>query len=712
MSEIRQHLAENARRAGLKIALAATALTGIAGLAPSSTQEAPQHNDTPPAPLEALPHTQTSADIASVAEAPEKNKSSNNDRGHTQVPSFTASPKRDNANRTLPHTQEPGYYSKATPGLPSIEFPEPITTVRDKLVDYHPEKLRIPAAEAQFIAENAVKIPALNCSGLLVRDRETNQPIGFETATHCGLLKDDGHRGIDAAGNPTLDLGRPIVAYLGDRDDNLTAAGEAKQFIFAGDSDMTNDQAYAAFAGHTVEEVMRAAGQKSPEEIQQYQQGDVVYVGMHPAAQPDTVGPNRRQDTPAIVLGTGSIRVANGLRLDVLTVAIPEGVNCTPGASGSVVFDLKDGHRSTNGVASAYTSFDPRLHPDGEEAAREARGQAERRFGVSMKHVSGICSFAFRQPSVENGAVIANVVDVPVYEQTPLNQFERQYTENFFNPDFTRHILKGGTIKIPSPKGGDTFLKDPVYEYDPVSGYVVFGGYNDGSKNGLTLLPVHTESLNMLSVYKNGEGLPHLTDAAGEVTFPLDGQPRHFTDTQNPDGFGEYLNIDRIEGAVSHRIEITDGKLTLHEVTEKGGFDPQTELAQALEDFHDPEIDKVYLQGHLHIPGGLEPEVWLENTVVQATESGGVIASVAGVDGNVEQYYFQSPAELELYGEADGDVAQWHFQNRPAFAADTRTWLDDNGRSFGKILPGRPENLGKQVRLTYQNDFWITEPMD
>jgi hypothetical protein len=742
----RTSLVREVRRYGTAVAVAA----GFALGAPSETQE-PVNSDSSTALVESGQTSQAVPDHeGGTSAAHQSAKSPKPHQKPSSNPTFTfttGNPKSESSNPGLsqPTPQDKnnnrGNASEAFPGtgtieindesayeMPAFELPHQETPLYDKLVDLHPENLSLSEAEAKYIEENAVLIPALGCSGLLVRDPETNQIIGVETATHCSLLKERGHRSTDETGNPVTTFNEPIIIYKGkDSSDvkRMTVVGKIKQFIYAADNDLTNDQAYGAFEsyvaeGHTAEDVMKAAPQKSPEQIrEQYKKGDIVNVGMYPANQPDNPGTNERQDTPGIVMGIENWHITNGEKIDVLVVAIPEKKNCTPRASGSVVFDLKEAAPSTFGVASGYISFDPRLNPYGAESAINSKRHAENLYGISMDKITGLCGFAINQPNVENGAVISNVLTPPVfelpdYDSTPQGQLEKRVRTEFFDPNFKDRNFIDGQALIRA-KFGDTIVIDrPFVYHDKDTGMSFLGWYGNNGADGLVLWPLHNTSdlYTAVSIYqRSGQGVPSIQNSQGSLNPVSDENPGFHDGTNN---FGIYSGDTPSDSATLSKIIIGEnGKPALRQEA----WTPQENMEIATRHFNNPDRTKtVFDNTILRIRSNkYDGSMYINNASAEIVNGGVVVMYAGAEDGKLKTSFFSNPSQLELYN-TPGEAAEVYESIGPVTPVPAlegqiyEGYLDGKGFGFGEVIRTVPDNLGSRLIATYENGEWTLKP--
>lgn len=436
------------------------------------------------------------------------------DHGHTSV---RLAPGR----RPAPHSE---HWTQKVPDMPRLVQPTKTqssgesttpTPPPSELLSFPADRLQVPTEISSIMHSESVYLPALMCSGFLVRNQE-GAAVGVETAQHCSLRYADGHW-TKGDGTAAIDLGEPITVQTGDSLDALTDVGNVSQVILNGPDDTKHDQALLVLDGHDPEEVLNSYNQfhLSPEEITALPKGSVIYDSGWPVDQLKNPGTLKRQEFAMTVLGTATWNISNGDTLKLLLAAVPEssdGAECSWGNSGSEAFVLKtiaqpDGTTRqvpySIGTASAFNDFGELYNAKNPAAAATEKSDIEATFGVSMDGYAAVCGFAYETPSAENGMVVASVVE-PKPPLTPeqLATLEEQFQKNILDPSSASDTLDG--LAHIHTATTDIWVKDPVYTYDSATKTLLLA-YVTAAKDGSSMLAMDTFSgdgiLSSISVY-------------------------------------------------------------------------------------------------------------------------------------------------------------------------------------------------------------------
>jgi hypothetical protein len=459
-----------------KIAL----VTGMAAAAlhpESLAHNTPEEALQAPQPAVGLPHETLNPSLHPISNHPHHHQAPV--PKPTDVPVVTTHSNHENKQVTPAVTNEHWTSRKPAP-MPILKHPGGETPPPpEQLHNLHPENLSVPADVSEVMHRDVAYLPALGCSGFLIRN-QAGDPIGVETAQHCNLLAKDGHWDVSQPDQVTLKFAGPLNVETGDNLKDLSNVGEISQFILNYPKDNTHDQAIGVLAGQNAEDVYTAFQQAhlSIEEIGQLKTGDVIYNSGWPVSQPKNPGILERQEFAMHVLGTVNWGVTNGEQLNLLLAAVPEskdGAECSWGNSGSEAFVLKtvtlpDGTTQqvpyAIGTASAFNDFGLLYNQKDPKAAAAEKEYIENTFGVSMDGYAAVCGFAYEVPTAENNMVIANVNDnSQEIEQhlAVIRAMEDKLEEQFSDPSAIRNVIHG-LVEVPGKE--PYWVKDPTYAYD------------------------------------------------------------------------------------------------------------------------------------------------------------------------------------------------------------------------------------------------------
>lgn len=277
------------------------------------------------------------------------------------------------------------------------------------LANLHPEALQVPANVKAIMDQNVVRLPAIGCSGFLIRNYN-GDAVGVLTAQHCSMLASEGHQSTDSSGQVYLNFGQAVVAETGASADSLQPVGTINEFLLNANSDNTRDQVLGAFAGHSMDEVINGY-QQMLANVSDLPQGSVIYDSGWPVDQ--SVTPLQRQDFAMSVLGPGNWQITNGEQLDLLVAAVPlsgDSAECSWGDSGSGGFTVSpDGKPLLLGPLSAFNDFGALYNRSNPTAASDEVSYIQGAYHASMDGFAGVCGFSTALPSFQSGAFIAQV---------------------------------------------------------------------------------------------------------------------------------------------------------------------------------------------------------------------------------------------------------------------------------------------------------------
>lgn len=261
--------------------------------------------------------------------------------------------------------------------------------------------------------ENVVYLPALGCSGFLIRN-QSDVAVGVLTAQHCSMLASEGRQSTGSAGEVQLDFGQPVLAQTGNSINGLTTVGEINQFLLNSNNDNTRDEALGAFAGHSIDEVVASYSQMQASNADMLTMGSVIYDSGWPVNQPNNPGSMERQDFAMSVLGPTNWNVSSGEKLDLLLAAAPlthDGSECSWGASGSGGFVVSpEGKPLLVGPLSAFNDFGTLYNSGNPTAAAEEMSYIQSSFWADMSGYAAVCGFSVEPPSMDAGAFVAQVI--------------------------------------------------------------------------------------------------------------------------------------------------------------------------------------------------------------------------------------------------------------------------------------------------------------
>ncbi len=431
-----------------------------------------------------------------------------------------------------------------------IPLPETPINNTTELKDLHPEKLVVPAEVSSYMQANVTYNYATRCSGFLIRDQQTGQPIGEQTAQHCGLLAKDNHQSTGPDGQPQFNFNGPFTVATGDRLDNtMVSVGRINRLLVSALDDTSKDIVYGAFGDNDPAIVAANANLASGEELAALKKGDVIYASGWPVDQPQaTDSVLQRQEFAMHVLGDVTWELQTGQRLNIKLAAVPKSASdteCSPGMSGSEAFIYSaDGQTRNLGVLSGYTDFGLVYNQD------PARAQAERQniqtlFGVDMEGYAAVCAIAYTPPSIEQGAYVADVVDTsstsePLPELPPKNpnvQADLELAQHEFDDPTYRKQILDGTVNIFSGKDGiDLYIHRPLAFYNPADNSVVIG-YSNLDNNGRLIMAFY-DNPSLVALYADRtDGTIPVQESIGQTTFGADTTGDDYGSYSDSNGF-------------------------------------------------------------------------------------------------------------------------------------------------------------------------------
>lgn len=348
-----------------------------------------------------------------VSSAPLSQPAPNSRRQSVQEFLNAAQQKKSYQDQKVKHSTEQIAGASAQPRMqiPATSTEDaPATAELQKL---NPEGLSISPEISKIMHEDVVYLPALRCSGFLIRS-ENDEPIGILTAEHCSLRGIDGRWSKSKTGQTTLSFDQPFIAQTGDTMDNLTTVGEIRQFLLNSRYDTTHDMALGVFDGHTIKEVAARYKQISLPNVYSLKKGDVIYNSGWPVDQPNNPGPLKRQGFAMSVLGSANWAITNGDVLNLLVAAVPvsgpDGTECSWGNSGSAAFIVgPDGKPRIIGTASAFNDFGYLYNKGKPQDATAESNYISSTYNVDMAGYGAVCGFNYEPPVIASGAVVVTV---------------------------------------------------------------------------------------------------------------------------------------------------------------------------------------------------------------------------------------------------------------------------------------------------------------
>lgn len=380
----------------------------------------------------------------------------------------------------------------------------------------------VPAAVSEIMSRDTVYLPAFGCSGSLIRSAD-GTPIGFTTASHCGLiLTDDINEktynqaiqkpipGID--GMDYLVFPNGLDVKTGDSQDALSTVGTYNEILVPTVGDRSTDFAIGALEGYSIQEVTAAyRANKTPQnEKAALKIGDILYSSGWPVNQPDnTSGSIRPQEFAETYLGTMSnVYFDNNQTISNLIVTVvtknKDGAMCSPGKSGSKLFkyDSTETDGRPDSALGTLTGGHWSFGNPGFES--ELKIFAER-FNVVLNkdEVAAICMYSTKEPSLDDpenpGSIVkavAHPIEIPGYDKLYSREaMFNQIKENLEDSEYSHSVIDGivqiletveyhdvneQIVSTGDRKGGGespaykaTFLDRPGILYSPVTGAAV-----------------------------------------------------------------------------------------------------------------------------------------------------------------------------------------------------------------------------------------------
>ncbi len=367
--------------------------------------------------------------------------------------------------------------------LPAIVIPEGQGRNFNQTRNSLPEPEPITPEIFSIMEREVVRIPALGCSGFLVRNDE-GDAIGFMTAEHCGLKAGRHERVMGTDDKTYMVFPSPVVAQTGDTPDGMEDIGTVAEFAVWPENDYSNDLALAAFEGYTTTEVMEYYRHYTTNQLANLPQGTTINMAGYPSVQPGSNGQLNRQEYSMSALGLTNATTNMGETIEVFVAAVKangDDAICSNGTSGSEGFTTTLSESDLEvpvsvGTLSIFNDFRGITYgtPESGEASREYMSN---KFSVDLSDYDAICGFAFELPTQENGGVPITVVDsyvrVPGYLETlsPHARLAAETREYFYEEGTVHHVLSGAAY-IEVVKGGATsstgiLVENPIILYDP-----------------------------------------------------------------------------------------------------------------------------------------------------------------------------------------------------------------------------------------------------
>ena len=572
---------------------------------------------------------------------------------------------------------------------------------------------------------DTVRLPEMGCSGFLIRNTTTTgEPIGVQTAQHCGGVSqgETSNWLAGANGEPIIPYDAAVDVETGDVFGNMTDIGDIGQFALSSPEDRTRDLALGALEDQSIREVSADYPQMSPEEVAALKPGDVIYNSGWPADQVNNPGPRKRQAFAMSVLGTTTVTTTKGDTLNVLIAAVPEsadGAECSFGDSGSAGFTVdSDGRPRIIGPLSTFDDFGLVLNHDNPTEAASARLWYENEFGVDLSGYAAVCGFAIGplSPSTEVTPQVSAPED-PNFD--PLTILERRYEADFFNPDFTRQVING-LVVIDGLKNSQ-YIDRPAVYYDPAQDVTLLAWYDPSAPDNLDIQAFYgSDSLRSIAIYSDNDGqiAPDLISSTGAVTPNEDTWPGSpgFTDTSGLH-FGEQhfinpLKNDPATDLSQSTLSVVNGQLSV-DLVPNVYHNQEVDDAAATAAFNDPGSIKEIVNGGVTLPIGSESlGTPVDRPYLYLPGDGSAVVgySTTKDSGQLDTYFYPSLSDPKFYQDAENDPVTVKpvsgpvsFQGDPSGQTDGE-YVDATGFGFGKLLTSTPLKPGPTYEVVVGKD--------
>ena len=200
--------------------------------------------------------------------------------------------------------------TEIAPNTPPL--PEPPILERNNLIKLDTNNLVVPKEIEKSLRENVVYVPEIGCSGYLIREPSTKQPIGLEIADHCSFegtnhFDNSLNRLKDEKGNNYINFKKPLQVQTGDKLDQMKTINYIDRVMAPAQNDKKLDLVIAAFKGHSPQEVLDAYKNTAltDEELENINNNDKVIMSGWPVKQTNKDGQMHRQSFALNVLGLG-----------------------------------------------------------------------------------------------------------------------------------------------------------------------------------------------------------------------------------------------------------------------------------------------------------------------------------------------------------------------------------------------------------------------
>ena len=452
--------------------------------------------------------------------------------------------------------------AETTPNTPSL--PEPPILERNNLIKLDTNNLVVSKEIEKSLSENVVYVPEIGCSGYLIRELSTKQPIGLEIADHCSFegtnhFDNSLNRLKDEKGNNYINFKKPLQVQTGDKLDQMKTINYIDRVMAPAQNDKKLDLVIAAFKGHSPQEVLDAYKNSAltEEELENINNNDKIIISGWPVKQTNKDGQMHRQSFALNVLGRGVANTTGGKAINVLWTAVKKnkaGAVCSFGASGAEgrVF-TEVGSKVDGKSAWTLVAFDDLIGDVNgtKEQAAQTKAYWENQFGIDLSPYGAVCAFGNKTPDANNSAAIIKLIlsieQIPGHGRKALLERARK---EILNPKAKRTIVDGYYAYSPpeTAKGGKfKWIYRPGVSVDTVTGSVVVSWNEPGKPSNLH--QEYIDNSEFLTFYKGRptDADPKLVVSKTAVRSVTNGKVPYFKDrsgitfgVEQPETFDPY----------------------------------------------------------------------------------------------------------------------------------------------------------------------------
>jgi len=502
---------------------------------------------------------------------------------HYRPNQLPAEPKKKHPHQEQhPKHREPPSPFHPSPGQPPTQTPNTALTPTDQLngiggpakIDLHPENLASALNNPEVLTqmkENAAYIPELGCSGWIIRNQD-GMPIGVISALHCLIEHNKLIQGSD--GQWTFNTDNPIRVFTGDNtgdsstESTMTEIGIIDQVYTNLDTTSsgtaqlyTSDDAIFSMVGYDMQDVKDAVQSQflTPDEISKLAEGSVVYQAGYPVDSSGSTDIVSRQDMALSVLGnsTTTLDDSKGNPLEQLNVLFSAvtidqaGYVCSPGMSGSMQFIINAaGQVKFIGVFSGYNLWKAVPTAGVSSTAPANQQDSETFFNADLDQYAGYCVANTNQMVFSASDSQTIPVTYPASSpELPVDAFEDQFVDNFFNPDYPRQHIQG-LVYVNAPGIKPFWASNLPYAYDLATDTLLLATYQQNSSENpadhLNVIVIQNASTTVdgekviqgLGIYGDGQSTPGLVTAMS-ATEPTSSSAVAFQ-TQDGTSLGDF----------------------------------------------------------------------------------------------------------------------------------------------------------------------------